>query len=707
MKKHNVLKLFVSLLLTVFVLNLYVPFSSAADESKTRSRVIVSIGDSYSAGEGNEPFYGEDLDAKNKVHNQDWLAHRSKNAWPGYLYFPETDLPQTDFMNRYKESEKNVKWFFFATSGAKTQDYFKPQKKTYSQGDYSGTEWVAAQKLIFQKCRAYEVVPDYVTLTLGGNDAGFVDILVTAAETPNFLKPTKLTDQINDVWDEFAKKGGIRDSLKKVYKSIDEETNHKSCIIVAGYPQLLNPKGSDDYLFSSAEAKVINDAVTDFNGAIAGIVGECYDEGMDICFANVAPYFKGHEAYTDEPYINPVLFTAMPEDLHDHICAEQIISAYSMHPNYIREDHSGGVIAYANCVQKIINDREVRKHGAPSTTTTKPSETPSISETTVPTTTTQAPLTDDQALTAIRNYLYVELGYDQYNGEAPWYLDLDGKSDSSTAVVHLRAYTGSHNFFYIDRISGETHEKAYPPHLTVDVDEPIDGATFNARDYLNRKPTSTEGNTSQSDMTSSESSTKSIGDTKVTTVKKVYKDEFEGGKVTVKIPKLSIEGVNTDSINDKMSKEIIKACSGKVSDGKKWYRTYRGSKIEYYIGKTYVSIIVDVEPFASDPAIYVYNISRETGKHLSRKEMLTELSISNSSFESGTLKAIKKYWKPELKRAKKYNNKEELKSYKEAISNKTLSKAIPCVNAKGKICAYLKLLPDWCGQGCNDHVLTI
>ena len=35
--------------------------------------VVVSLGDSYSSGEGVEPFYGQDTHRKK---NQDWLAQR-------------------------------------------------------------------------------------------------------------------------------------------------------------------------------------------------------------------------------------------------------------------------------------------------------------------------------------------------------------------------------------------------------------------------------------------------------------------------------------------------------------------------------------------------------------------------------------------------------------------------------------------------------
>ena len=55
----------------------------SAASSGGRDYVIVSLGDSYSAGEGNEPFFGQNSDDKHK--NPDWVAHRSEKAWSGRL----------------------------------------------------------------------------------------------------------------------------------------------------------------------------------------------------------------------------------------------------------------------------------------------------------------------------------------------------------------------------------------------------------------------------------------------------------------------------------------------------------------------------------------------------------------------------------------------------------------------------------------------
>jgi hypothetical protein len=101
-----------------------------ATESVLSDRIIVSLGDSYSSGEGIEPFYGQDDPLSEKVKNEDWLAHRSENAWSGMLTIPGVTGTMAENFDTH--------WFFAASSGAKTKHLLKKQKKEYSKG---GSYW--------------------------------------------------------------------------------------------------------------------------------------------------------------------------------------------------------------------------------------------------------------------------------------------------------------------------------------------------------------------------------------------------------------------------------------------------------------------------------------------------------------------------------------------------------------------------------------
>ena len=63
-------------------------------------RVIVSLGDSYSTGEGIEKFYSQDRSLRDRINDQDWRGHRSENSWPGQLRLNGVEGEMRDEKNR-------------------------------------------------------------------------------------------------------------------------------------------------------------------------------------------------------------------------------------------------------------------------------------------------------------------------------------------------------------------------------------------------------------------------------------------------------------------------------------------------------------------------------------------------------------------------------------------------------------------------------
>lgn len=188
---------------------------------------------------------------------------------------------------------------------------------------------------------------------------------------------------------------------------------------------------------------------------------------------------------------------------------------------------------------------------------------------------------------------------------------------------------------------------------------------------------STEETTSSEETSTtaatSASETAAIGKTSVSDqFKKTYKNE-NLGKVTAKIPKVTIAGVDTTAIN----KEILNYIKPKAKGNKCSY--------QYYIGKNYVSIFIEIDADGIDlEEHYIYNISRVTGKKLSQEEMLSLLGLTTASFRSKTKAAIKKMWK------KNGWIKGQNKLYKKAISDKTVNSAKVYVNKKGKVSWWVK-----------------
>ena len=328
----------VYLCLSICTISMF-PMSLVINASNIENgKIIVSIGDSYSSGEGIEPFYGQNKNFDAKASDYDWLAHRSENCWPGMLTLSSVDGTMSE--------NRGTNWFFVAASGAKTEHLLSVQKKEYSRLTIYGVDYLPAQLDIFDSLGDNKA--DYVTLTLGGNDAGFGDIVASAATGSTYLNFSNLADRLNDSWRRFYVDGGIRDSLLEAYMEISKKSGTQAKIIVVGYPKLLDQTGKGA-LFSLEEATLINDSVSNFNVEIENLVNISKASGIKICFVSVEDAFDGHEAYSSDPYINKLL-PQMSEDLS--VPASPFISEYSMHPNY------KGARVYAKCVQEKINELE-------------------------------------------------------------------------------------------------------------------------------------------------------------------------------------------------------------------------------------------------------------------------------------------------------------------------------------------------------------
>ena len=348
-----------------------------ANTSNNDTMVVVSLGDSYSSGEGMTPFYGSEKSLANKVKDEDWLAHRSKISWPGRLSFPRS-VGINGTLKDYNVKEvtnAKCKWYFRAVSGAETKHILseKQEKVVRKKGVYNDKkkkEYLPVQLDIFNEIT--EPV-DYVTLTIGGNDVGFVDILTTAVLESSYLsgaiydsttKGLEVTNlllgyatkqifvssileaQLNTLWRNIEM---YKNRLEKTYNAIYDATDKNAYVLVAGYPKLLDQNGKGA-AFSKHEAELINNSAHKFNIVIKELI-----EGLNndkIRYVHVEDEFEGHEAYSkDIAWLNPIYFGAKDEDLN----RKDKTSAFSMHPN------THGAQAYADCVNEEIKRIEREK----------------------------------------------------------------------------------------------------------------------------------------------------------------------------------------------------------------------------------------------------------------------------------------------------------------------------------------------------------
>lgn len=381
---NRVSRLVSFVLLTAIVLSLVVvqciPCSidaCAVSDFDDGKLIVVSLGDSYSSGEGIEPFYGQNKEFKEKIKDDNWLAHRSELSWAGRIHI--AGMPEGKTLNDYNvdagkaDADSSIQWYFRASSGAKTWHLSTvEQQKVVKRWGFKPGEFTVYCTQILPKMRCYKIpndaLPtqlsvfddyklngkvDFVTLTIGGNNVDFAGIIKQCATESSYQTGGKgLKYKLAALWYGTKKTDSIvetREKIRQTYKKIEEKAGKQATIIVAGYPKLLDAEGKGA-LFSKQEAAIVNCAVTKFNYILHSVVEECQEEGMKIVFVDVEDIFdtkdnKGrrHQVYSGDAWLNPIM--ALQDQDLDH---SNPISDYSVHPN------DKGAAAYAACINKAI-----------------------------------------------------------------------------------------------------------------------------------------------------------------------------------------------------------------------------------------------------------------------------------------------------------------------------------------------------------------
>lgn len=230
----------------------------------------VALGDSYSSGEGNGPFDG--------------LCHRAKgsdSAYPRILPGLVGYLAPASF---------------HACTGATIADVLqRPQPNRGSQRIQ--LEYVSpATKL--------------VTLTIGGNDIGFTEIVINCLLLGNCSK-WKLADRVE------ARLQAIKAQLVTAYTRIRSHMDPGGQLVVAGYPRLFIVGEDADCkpFISNAEAAWMNSLVARGNRRIAEAVRAARRQQGNVSYVDVSERFAGHELCSEDPWLYGFKLSADDESL--------------------------------------------------------------------------------------------------------------------------------------------------------------------------------------------------------------------------------------------------------------------------------------------------------------------------------------------------------------------------------------------------------
>jgi lysophospholipase L1-like esterase len=136
---------------------------------------------------------------------------------------------------------------------------------------------------------------DLVTITIGGNDAGFGPVLRTCTTADSDRTCFAAVDAA-----EAFEWSVLRDRLSRTYTAIRRAAPHAQ-VVVLGYPRLfdLAPACADPEVPNAARRSKLNEGADVLDGVIQSV-----SQQFGFYFGDVRGVFAGHEVCSADPWIN-------------------------------------------------------------------------------------------------------------------------------------------------------------------------------------------------------------------------------------------------------------------------------------------------------------------------------------------------------------------------------------------------------------------
>ncbi len=306
---------------------------------------LVSLGDSYSSGEGAGSY--------NPITNtENNLCHRSADVWSG-VEPGNDDEAQITIEGVHLERE------LLACSGAKIADLVDDCRM-----DADGCVWTDPDNVSQVDRNEFQNIPatfgnDIVTFTIGGNDLGFSGVIVDCMiqdDCRNFISSPADTSTLEE--DVNANMIAMIPDMLSMYQKIRNSVTRDVILVQGGYPNLFQDNRTfcdpliywqdiytDRFVFHEDEIAFMNETGDKLNR-----LNQCLTSISGVHFVDVsgAPPggFKGHQMCDLFSYFVPVdLLTIKNEKFRRQF----------FHPN------DRGQVAYAQAFNKYFSSHTIEK----------------------------------------------------------------------------------------------------------------------------------------------------------------------------------------------------------------------------------------------------------------------------------------------------------------------------------------------------------
>ena len=242
----------------------------------TSKQRLAALGDSFSSGEGAGDYYSGT--------GAEGGCHRSPHAWPVQLH---------DFVTKH-DVELTSREYLVACSGAVSSSLERSFKGQAAQ--------VHALEHLLPK-------PTLVTMTMGGNDLGFSDVLKDCYEHNCVTDGT-----LKDVEDKLPAE---EKTLASDYADLLTADNGAT-VLIAGYPRLFQDSkkcegGLSALGFTTKEEKALNELTDKFDATIASAAAK-----VAVGYVDVSSALAGHEMCARDSWVYDAGFNTRNDQQAGH-----------------------------------------------------------------------------------------------------------------------------------------------------------------------------------------------------------------------------------------------------------------------------------------------------------------------------------------------------------------------------------------------------